>query len=393
LPRAGSPAYRRSLSALELVSLGVGGTIGSGIFVVPALAARLAGPLSLASWLAVGASACAVALALAELQRRSPAGTPFTDLFRPHFGALAAAAIVGLYLAGAVFGIATIAVGLTDYLAYFAAPAGALAGASAIAAFLALNLAGIALSGLAEDVLTIAKIAAILAIVALLAPHIEPGRLAPVGPVSAPALLQVVILVYWPFSGFEISAIPVAEARRPDRIPRALLAVMALVITLYFALNVALLGAVGSEALAVSSAPVADAMARWIPAAGPLVAAAAVVTMASALNAYVVAASRVLQNAAQSYRWRGLARLSPRGTPVAALVAVCAGASALLLASDRFDALATGAVLCTLVPYLALCWAALRSARSPAVRAVCLLGAATTSAILVLSLLWSGHFT
>lgn len=40
-------SYRKSLSLFELVSLGLGGTIGSGIFIVPGIAAGIAGPSSI----------------------------------------------------------------------------------------------------------------------------------------------------------------------------------------------------------------------------------------------------------------------------------------------------------------------------------------------------------
>ena len=40
----GKNSYRVSLGPFELVSLGLGGTIGSGIFVVPGIAAGIAGP-------------------------------------------------------------------------------------------------------------------------------------------------------------------------------------------------------------------------------------------------------------------------------------------------------------------------------------------------------------
>ena len=56
--------YRRSLGLVELVSLGVGGTIGSGIFVVPGVAAKLSGPGSLIAWVIVALSAsCVLSLA------------------------------------------------------------------------------------------------------------------------------------------------------------------------------------------------------------------------------------------------------------------------------------------------------------------------------------------
>jgi amino acid transporter len=200
--------------------------------------------------------------------------------------------------------------------------------------------------------------------------------------ITVSELLHVVVIVYWPFTGFEISAVPVAETLRPGQIPRALLYVMLLVCVIYLGVNVSLLGAVGAEVLASSAAPFADAVGLLFAGAGPGVAGIAIVTMASALNAYIVAASRVLQNAAGSLRLPAFAGLSRRGTPAAALAAVCGAAASLLLVSDRFDSLATAAVLTTLVPYVAICVAAYRAAQSRSVRAVSLLGALTTAAIL-----------
>jgi amino acid transporter len=384
---SGAPrSFRRSLGLFELVSLGLGGTIGSGIFVVPGIAAGIAGPASLLGWLVVGISACSVAFALGAVQSRSPSGAAFTDLFRPAFGAPAALILVMLYLAGAVFGIATIASGIGQYLSYFDVPDAPLLEVAAIGAFLVVNLVGIAFSGSAENVLSVLKIVAIVGIALALAPFVETRQLLPARAIGISELLRVVVIVYWPFTGFEISAIPVAETRQPGQIPRALLTVMLLVCVVYLGLNVSLIGAVGAERLAASPAPIADAMARVFAGAGPGVAVVALVTMASALNAYIVAASRVLQNAAEAFRLPSLAALSPRGVPAAALFAVCACASALLMVSNRFADLATAAVLSTLVPYVAICVAAFMRVGDWSVRAVALLGALTTAGILVLYL-------
>ena len=63
--RAGNlPAYH--WDSIELVSLGVGGTVGSGIFVVPGIAAKLSGPGSLIAWVIVALSASCVLLSLAS---------------------------------------------------------------------------------------------------------------------------------------------------------------------------------------------------------------------------------------------------------------------------------------------------------------------------------------
>jgi len=54
--------YLKTLGLPELVSLGVGGTIGSGIFVVPGLVAGNLGPHSFLAWIIVALSASCLIL-------------------------------------------------------------------------------------------------------------------------------------------------------------------------------------------------------------------------------------------------------------------------------------------------------------------------------------------
>ena len=382
--RPGRRAYRRSLGLVELVCLGIGGTIGSGIFIVPGSAARIAGPASLLAWAIVAASACAVAYALAALQARSPSGTTFAALFVDAFGRPVAAGLVALYVVSSVLGIATITAGLGDYLAYFGLRHRLAIEVSVVGAFLVVNALGVALSGATENALSLVKLGALALIVAVLVPFVRGANLAPAPVPSAAALLQAAVIVYWSFTGFEISAIPVGETKDPRRIGRALLLVMVLVCGVYLALNVALIGAVGAADLAASPAPVAHAVARVIPGAGPLVAAVGIVTMLSALNAYLLGTSRALRDGALLFGVTPLARLSRRGVPGVALVTAGGLATLLLLVSDRFDALAAASVVATLLPYVGICVAAGRHARTGFARAVAWGGALVTAAILVL---------
>jgi amino acid transporter len=197
-------------------------------------------------------------------------------------------------------------------------------------------------------------------------------------------ILEVAIIVYWPFTGFEISAIPVEETRDPRTIPRALLIVMASVCTIYLVLNIALIGSVGSEALAASPAPIATAAGILFTGAAPVVALIGIVTMFSALNAYIIGTSRVLQNLAGRFRVPRLAELTSRGTPKTALVVSCILAGGLLFFSNSFDLLASIAVVTTLVPYIAICFVGFMLSGVPREKVVGGLGAALTAAILVL---------
>ena len=128
-----------------------------------------------------------------------------------------------------------------------------------IGAFCWLNVAGISLSGITENILTTLKIIPLVIISILLIPFISAHNFEPVTPITATGLLATVIIVYWPFTGFEISAIPVEETRDPTIIRRSLLIVMGIVISVYLLLNISLIGSVGAETLAASPAPVATA--------------------------------------------------------------------------------------------------------------------------------------
>ncbi|MBU4491223.1 MAG: amino acid permease, partial [Euryarchaeota archaeon] len=97
-------SYKKSLGIFELVSLGVGGTIGSGIFVVPGIAAGIAGPSSLLAWLIVAISATCVMLSFAWSSSRYPSTGAFYSILSKGFNEKISAAIVILYMVSSVFG-------------------------------------------------------------------------------------------------------------------------------------------------------------------------------------------------------------------------------------------------------------------------------------------------
>jgi L-asparagine transporter-like permease len=108
--------------------------------------------------------------------------------------------------------------------------------------------------------------------------------------------------------------------------------------------------------------------------------------MLSAMNAYIIGTSRVVQNLAEGHGIGILAGLGGQGTPVPALFLACLVPAVLLLFSNRFATLAAVSVITTLLPYLGICIAAAVLLRSGKARAAAALGGATTVLILVLAL-------
>ena len=248
--------YRRSLGLFELVSLGVGGTIGSGIFVVPGVAAKLSGSWSLLAWLIVAISASCVLLSLANVSLRFTSSNSFYSLFTSVFGARVAVFLILLYLISSLFGVSTIAAGIGQYITWFGLSNVLLIELAIIGAFCWLNITGISFSGMTENILTTLKIIPLVLIAILFIPYINTDNFSPDSPLTVTGLLATIIIVYWPFTGFEISAIPVDETRDPALIRRSLIIVMGIVVSVYLLLNISLIGSVGAGALAASPAPV-----------------------------------------------------------------------------------------------------------------------------------------
>jgi amino acid transporter len=353
-----APSYKKSLGLLELVSLGVGGTIGSGIFVVPGIAAKLVGPTALVAWLIVAISASTVLLSLAYISPKIGAAGSFYSLFTSLFGKKIADILIILYIISSIVGVSTIAAGIGQYSTYFGQPHVLIIEIIIIAIFCGINIIGIQVSGITENVLTLLKIAPIVIISVLLLPFIRAENFVQTIPVTTASLFATIIIVYWPFTGFEISAIPVEEIKDKSLIRRALILIMIIVVGIYLVLNVALIGSVGASALAASPAPVATAASLVITNSGPVVAFIGIVAMLSAINAYIVGTSRILQNVARINSIPVIQDLSSRGTPAFALFAGCGISAAILLGINHFDQLATISVITTLIPYFFFCTSA-----------------------------------
>jgi amino acid transporter len=377
-------SYRRSLGLVELVSLGVGGTVGSGIFVVPGVAAKLSGPGSLIAWVIVALSASCVLYSLSSVAYRFTSSSGFYALFESVFGNRIAVPLMILYTISSIFGVSTIAAGIGQYIGYFDLSPVLLIEIVLLALFCGLNIAGIVFSGITETILTALKIIPLVLIALLLLPFVRPENFAQSVPLTAGGLLATVIIVYWPFTGFEISAIPVEETRDPSLIRRSLILVMLIVVSLYLVLNIALIGSVGAAALAASPAPIATAAGIIFTRSGTLVAFIGIIAMLSAMNAYIVGTSRVIHSLSSRFSVPVMKDLSPQGTPAFALVLGCAASGLLLLVSNRFEALATISVITNLVPYIFFCIAAWILVAETKVRVIAATGMLSTAAILVI---------
>ena len=339
----------------------VGSMIGSGIFIVSAESARLVGTPArlLAVWLVAGLLTLLAANACAELATMFPlAGGPyvfFREAYGPLLGFLYGWTTVLVIQTGT---IAAVAVAFSMFLGLLV-PSVAGGATKAVAALVVLVLTGTNALGLrvgtrVQNVLTVLKVAALLALTAggIIFGRAPAEAVAAVGAAAAetPALSALVLAFALALVGpaFSQSAwtnvtFPGAEVAEPGRtFPRALLLGCALVAGLYVLANVGYVRTLGFSGIAhapqdrVGTA----AAAALVPGGGAWMAAAILVSTFGCANGLVLSGARVVYAlAADGHLPAAAARLNRAGVPGVALALQAAWALVLVLSGTYTDLL------------------------------------------------------
>jgi basic amino acid/polyamine antiporter, APA family len=286
---------RRSLGLQEAVALGVGGTVGGGIYVLVGQAAGEAGPAALAAFAIAFVAALLIALPYAELACRFPlAGGGYAAaraVFGPAWGFLMGWGYWGAY----VFVSGYVTLGFGGYLeAVTGLPA--LAGAIAlVGACLVLNLLGLRVAGRAQAAIVAAAVLGLVGFAAWGLPSVEAARLEPFAPHGIGGVLSASLLAFLAFGGFDMVAAAGEEVEAPERnLPRAVIVTLLAVLGLYLLVCLVAVGVEAGAALGGSDAPLADAAESFGgERARAVVVGAALLTTAATANAVLVVTSRI----------------------------------------------------------------------------------------------------
>jgi len=369
-------SYVRRLGTFDTTMVVVGGIIGAGIFLNPAIVAQRVHTTTfiLAAWIIGGAIALIGALTFAELGARRPeAGGGYIYLTET-FGPLPA------FLYGWTFlfiinsgGIAAVAVTFARYTAdlfHLSTSYIKPLAAGLLIVLSGVNYLGVRSGSVTQNIFTVLKLLA-LAILIGAGIFFASGALAVKIEVPAIEGFNVVralgyslIPVLFAYGGWQYSNNIASEIIAPERtLPKALAIGTAIVLAVYLLANVAYLRVLGPAGLANSLAPAADTMRAIMgPAGGALMAAGIMVSTIGFVNSGVLSAPRMLQAmASDGLFFRFAARLHPRyRTPsggiviqaVWAIVLVLSGTYGQLLDYVVFaDWIFFGLIVCTVFVY------------------------------------------
>lgn len=312
----------RDLGLFTITMVGVGAMIGAGIFVLTGIAAGTAGPALMLAFAANGLVTFLTALAYAELGSAIPEagggylwvkeGLPGPNAFLAGWMSWFAHAVAGsLY-----------ALGFSSYLGFMLKELGILSIAGipieamifqkglavAIALiFVAINFKGVSETGLAGNIVTVAKILIILIFIGsgLYAMFNEPSsweKFTPFAPEGFAGVLSAMGLTYIAFEGYEIIVQAGEEVKNPKKnIPRAVFWSLAIVIPIYILVAITSIGAIntGTEMPTwqwlgeYKELGLAEAARQFMPLGTTLLLIGGILSTMSALNATTFSSTRV----------------------------------------------------------------------------------------------------
>ncbi len=325
-PGEGEVTFARDLGLFEATMIGIGAMIGAGIFVLTGLAAGEAGPASILAFALNGVVTLLTAFAYAELASAVPragGGYSFVRMAFPGVAGFVAGWMLwfaytvacSLYALGfasyfwEVFEKYTPS--LTEAVLHFTSHSVAVLVVTVLiaAAFIWLNARGAGVTGKAENLLTMTKLAVLVVFIAFGLSRIlsDPGEatagFTPFLPKGLGGVFIAMGLTFIAFEGYDLIATVAEEIKSPERnIPRATFISLGVTVVVYLLILLVALGTLrpadGEPAWQALGRHGETAIVRAAEAFMPTFGVALIVfggllSTMSALNATVMAASRV----------------------------------------------------------------------------------------------------
>jgi amino acid transporter, AAT family len=377
---------RRALTHRQMIMLGLGSALGTGLFLGSGAAIGVAGPAVIVSYVIGAILAGIVAACLGEMTARFPLRGAFGALCAKFLSPFAGYVARWAYAAAAIVAVGGEVVASATYLRYWwpELPMGAgIAMMSLI--IIAINLFSVRSFGFVEFFLSGIKVTALslfILIAALLVvfglpsvPATGLGALTSDGgffPFGVSAVWQVMAIVMFSFVGLEIVSISAAEAMDPGRAIKTAMRTLIWRLAFFYVVAISLVLAIipwrtAAAAEGVEASPFVTVFSEaGIPAAAAVTNFIVLVAAMSAANANLYGSTRLINSlAVDGLAPRILRRTNRRGVPAwAVLVSAMGTAAAAVLAvsgvADVFVLLVSLAISGVLIVWLLILAAYIR---------------------------------
>jgi amino acid transporter/nucleotide-binding universal stress UspA family protein len=324
----------RDLGLYAVFTISIGAMIGSGIFVLPGLAAEITGPSVMLAFLIAGVVVLPAALSKSEMATAMPeAGGTYLYIDRAMGPLMGTVAGFGVWFA-LVFKAAFALAGLGGYLALLADMNVKAVALGIGIVLIGLNLFGAKVTGTAQALLVTSVLGVIAYFVMRGSIHVDSANFEPFLKSGFSGLLTATALIFVSYAGVTKIASVAEEVKRPSRnIPLGILISIGLMMILYPAIVYVIVGVTPLVVLAGSEVPVAEAAGQFMGSLGvDVMAVTAALALTGMANAGLLASSRYpFAMSRNSLAPAFFQRIGGRGTPVTSIL-VTGGALLALIA-------------------------------------------------------------
>lgn len=289
---------KKTIKLHHAVALYVSSVLGSGILVLPGLAAQVAGPASLIAWAVLAIASYPFAYTFASLSARRPESGGIYGFAKESFGFPVAVVSGWLFAFWYVTGAPAATLIAASYLAY-AFPMSkfmifVVAGIIMLLAFI-INYRGIVLSNKIQLVVIATIIVLLLAAVVFSFGSMKVSSFTPFAPNGLLAIGTAAALIFWSYLGYENVSNVAEEFENPQRdFQRSILLSVVIISVLYLAIAVVTIGTFSYKA-GGSVAPFAVMLSNVLGNYGGAgTAILAIVIIFATVNAYTAGMSRVV---------------------------------------------------------------------------------------------------
>ena len=250
--------FRRNMGLFMAVMIGIGATMGPGIFALPGELAHMIGPLGLFVYLAMGFLTLFTALNYSELSAAIPlAGGGYSFVSRTMRSPIAFLTgwffWIGNTLACAMYAVIFALTIRTYFLPDLSI---ALIALATTAVFTAVNFFGAREAILIITVMNLVELAVLVGIAVLGLADVEPANLEPLAPMGWKPFIPAMALIYISYVGFELISNAAEEIIEPGKnIPRAILITLAVSTVIYVFVVGVMMATVHHTELADSEIP------------------------------------------------------------------------------------------------------------------------------------------
>lgn len=273
----------RRLGLLELILIGIGASIGAGIFVITGTVAHDAGPGVTISFALAGAACVLNALCYAELSSRFPAVVGGAYMYTyAAFNELTAFLVFTQLMLDYHIGAASIARSLSSYVISFLEifpflkghfPSWIGGGKELFGGIISINIlapiflilltmilcCGVKESAAVNSIMTATKVLIVIVVIFAGAFEVDVSNWSPFAPNGIKAIVTGATVVFFAYVGFDAVANSAEESKRPQRdLPIGILASLLVCAILYVAVCLVITGMVPYQFLA-EEAPLAEA--------------------------------------------------------------------------------------------------------------------------------------